>query len=177
MIYDSVFTIAHGLQQMLLNKAIHGRPQGQQQPLPKGQRYRLPSLTSNASCWDRKSWSEGFDLFQHTDKVKFHGLTGPVEFAGGKRKGMKFDLLKLRQEKLVKVGEWHEIASSGDEFIVLENTHGGSTAPWNPGITLTNENVFYEGRAPNVTLRVTTILVIFVSTKIIQIYCTLIGFI
>ncbi|CAG0916424.1 unnamed protein product [Notodromas monacha] len=165
MIYDSVFVLAHGLQAMFLTHSLtssavggnpftgHKRQQQQQQQKPM---MTMTTLHSNASCWDKRSWNLGHELFRHVDGVKFHGLTGPLEFSGGKRKGLKFDLLKLRQEKLVKVGEWREIAAT----TMTTSTSGGGDEQrtWAPGITLTDENVFYEGRAPNVTLRVTTIL-------------------
>ncbi|XP_020293054.1 glutamate receptor ionotropic, kainate 1 isoform X3 [Pseudomyrmex gracilis] len=63
-----------------------------------------------------------------------HGLTGHIEFNDGKRNNFKLDLLKLKKEELVKVGEW----KSGS------------------GINVTDMDAFYETTATNITLVVMT---------------------
>jgi len=63
-----------------------------------------------------------------------HGLTGHIEFNEGKRTNFKLDLLKLKKEELVKVGEW----KSGS------------------GINVTDLDAFYETTATNITLVVMT---------------------
>lgn len=63
-----------------------------------------------------------------------HGLTGHIEFNEGKRTNFKLDLLKLKKEELVKVGEWKP----------------GS------GINVTDMDAFYETTATNITLVVMT---------------------
>lgn len=63
-----------------------------------------------------------------------HGLTGHIEFNEGKRNNFKLDLLKLKKEELVKVGEW----KSGS------------------GINVTDLDAFYETTTTNITLVVMT---------------------
>lgn len=62
------------------------------------------------------------------------GLTGHIEFNEGKRNNFKLDLLKLKKEELVKVGEW----KSGT------------------GINITDMDAFYETTMTNITLVVMT---------------------
>lgn len=61
--------------------------------------------------------------------------SGRVQFKEGQRNLLKLDLLKLRTEKLEKVGEW----TSTD------------------GLNISNHNAFHEFGTQNITLRVTTI--------------------
>lgn len=63
-----------------------------------------------------------------------HGLTGHIEFNEGKRNNFKLDLLKLKREDLVKVGEWKP----------------GS------GVNVTDVGAFYDSTATNITLVVMT---------------------
>lgn len=63
-----------------------------------------------------------------------HGLTGHIEFNEGKRTNFKLDLLKLKKENLVKVGEW-KLGS---------------------GVNITDVGAFYETSATNITLVVMT---------------------
>ena len=42
----------------------------------------------------------------YISSAKFRGLTGPVSFAESKRTNFKLDLLKLKDLKMAKVGEW-----------------------------------------------------------------------
>lgn len=64
-----------------------------------------------------------------------HGLTGRIEFNEGKRNNFKLDLLKLKKEELVKVGEWKSES----------------------GINVTDLGAFYETTTTNITLVVMTI--------------------
>jgi ionotropic kainate glutamate receptor 2 len=63
-----------------------------------------------------------------------HGLTGHIEFSEGKRSNFKLDLLKLKQEQLLKVGEWSPAT----------------------GINVTDPTAFYETSVSNITLVVMT---------------------
>ncbi|KAK1126380.1 hypothetical protein K0M31_005018 [Melipona bicolor] len=63
-----------------------------------------------------------------------HGLTGHIEFNEGKRNNFKLDLLKLKKEELVKVGEWKP----------------------GTGVNVTDVGAFYETSATNITLVVMT---------------------
>lgn len=65
------------------------------------------------------------------------GLSGPIEFKEGRRVQFKLDLLKLKPQALVKVGEW----SPG------------------LGVNITDHSAFFDPGKMNVTLVVTTILV------------------
>nr|CAI5853715.1 unnamed protein product [Callosobruchus analis] len=67
-------------------------------------------------------------------KSGVHGLTGNIEFNEGRRFNFKVDLLKLKKEEIMKVGEWR----------------------FNGGINITDTNAFYESQAPNITLIVMT---------------------
>ncbi|KAK0079180.1 hypothetical protein PV326_008895, partial [Microctonus aethiopoides] len=66
--------------------------------------------------------------------AELHGLTGHIEFNEGKRNNFKLDLLKLKREALVKVGEWRP----------------------GHGINVTDVDAFYETTATNITLVVMT---------------------
>lgn len=72
--------------------------------------------------------------FFHRFQAGLHGLTGHIEFNEGKRNNFKLDLLKLKKEELVKVGEWKP----------------GS------GVNVTDVGAFYETTAANITLVVMT---------------------
>ncbi|KAK0075678.1 hypothetical protein PV325_006563, partial [Microctonus aethiopoides] len=67
-------------------------------------------------------------------RAELHGLTGHIEFNEGKRNNFKLDLLKLKREALVKVGEWRP----------------------GHGINVTDVDAFYETTATNITLVVMT---------------------
>nr|KAF7419967.1 hypothetical protein H0235_010264 [Vespula pensylvanica] len=74
------------------------------------------------------------DFRAHRPQAGLHGLTGRIEFNEGKRNNFKLDLLKLKKEDLVKVGEWKP----------------GS------GVNITDVGAFYETTATNITLVVMT---------------------
>ena len=75
-------------------------------------------------------------------QADLHGLTGHIEFNEGKRTNFKLDLLKLKREELVKVGEWK-----------LDS-----------GINISDVSGFYETGATNITLIVMTREVNFITT-------------
>ncbi|KAJ3660232.1 hypothetical protein Zmor_004691 [Zophobas morio] len=111
LMYDSVYVFAKGLTLMNSTKPM------------------------NLSCDIEKPWDDGLSLHNYLNSVNdYHGLTGDVEFSGGKRANFKLDLLKLKKEEIRKVGQW---------------TPSG-------GINITDLNAFYESHAPNITLVVMT---------------------
>ena len=111
--FDSVMALAYGLA-----------------ALDRGTALRL----ANLSCDLESPWNDGSSLFNYINTVEFQGLTGPVRFKEGRRSNVKLDLLKLKGEHLVAVGEWSP----------------------QPGLQITDPTAFYEGRTPNITLVVMT---------------------
>lgn len=69
-----------------------------------------------------------------TIQASIPGLTGRIEFNEGKRSNFQIDLLKLKRERVEKVGYW-----SPDS-----------------GINITDTSAFYETNATNITLIVMT---------------------
>ncbi|XP_028968488.1 glutamate receptor ionotropic, kainate 2 [Galendromus occidentalis] len=112
--FDAVYAFAHGMND--LSRATQLRP-------------------SNVSCEEGLSWSEGTSLFNLISMVDYHGLTGKIRFNEGNRTSLKLDLLKLRQDRLVKVGEW--------------TSH--------KRLNIINHGAFHDFGTTNITLRVTTI--------------------
>nr|XP_012152887.1 PREDICTED: glutamate receptor ionotropic, kainate 2 isoform X3 [Megachile rotundata] len=113
LVYDSVQVFAHGLA-----------------ALDRSHDLRL----ANLSCEKEKPWDDGLSLYNYINAAGLHGLTGHIEFNEGKRNNFKLDLLKLKKEELVKVGEWKP----------------GS------GVNVTDVGAFYETTATNITLVVMT---------------------
>ncbi|XP_050461833.1 glutamate receptor ionotropic, kainate 2 [Cataglyphis hispanica] len=113
LVYDSVQVFAHGL--AALDRSHDLRP-------------------ANLSCEKEEPWDDGLSLYNYINAAGLHGLTGHIEFNEGKRTNFKLDLLKLKKEELVKVGEWKP----------------GS------GINVTDMDAFYETTATNITLVVMT---------------------
>ncbi|KYN43745.1 Glutamate receptor, ionotropic kainate 1 [Trachymyrmex septentrionalis] len=113
LVYDSVQVFAHGL--AALDRSHDLRP-------------------ANLSCEKEEPWDDGLSLYNYINAVRLHGLTGRIEFNEGKRNNFKLDLLKLKKEELVKVGEW----KSGS------------------GINVTDLDAFYETTTTNITLVVMT---------------------
>ncbi|KYN00566.1 Glutamate receptor, ionotropic kainate 1, partial [Cyphomyrmex costatus] len=113
LVYDSVQVFAHGL--AALDRSHDLRP-------------------ANLSCEKEEPWDDGLSLYNYINAVRLHGLTGHIEFNEGKRNNFKLDLLKLKKEELVKVGEW----KSGS------------------GINVTDLDAFYETTTTNITLVVMT---------------------
>lgn len=71
-------------------------------------------------------------------KLTFQGLTGLVAFKEGVRSDVRMDLMKLRNFRMEKVGEWY---------------HSDSL------LNITNHEAFNTDKARNITLKVTTKLV------------------
>ncbi|XP_072754831.1 glutamate receptor ionotropic, kainate 2 isoform X2 [Anoplolepis gracilipes] len=113
LVYDSVQVFAHGL--AALDRSHDLRP-------------------ANLSCEKEEPWDDGLSLYNYINAAGLHGLTGHIEFNEGKRTNFKLDLLKLKKEELIKVGEW----KSGS------------------GINVTDLDAFYETTATNITLVVMT---------------------
>ncbi|XP_071569121.1 glutamate receptor ionotropic, kainate 2 isoform X2 [Temnothorax nylanderi] len=113
LVYDSVQVFAHGL--AALDRSHDLRP-------------------ANLSCEKEEPWDDGLSLYNYINAAGLHGLTGHIEFNEGKRNNFKLDLLKLKKEELVKVGEW----KSGS------------------GINITDLDAFYETTTTNITLVVMT---------------------
>ncbi|EEB18839.1 glutamate receptor, ionotropic kainate 2 precursor, putative [Pediculus humanus corporis] len=113
LMYDAVHVFASGLSAM--DKSYSVKP-------------------ANLSCDLEKPWENGANLFNFINSVYINGLTGRVEFKEGKRSNFKLDLLKLKKEKLQKVGQWNPFS----------------------GINITDPNAFYETNTNNITLVVMT---------------------
>ncbi|XP_068222545.1 glutamate receptor ionotropic, kainate 2-like [Palaemon carinicauda] len=90
---------------------------------------------ANLSCESETPWPDGSSLFNYINAVEYDGVTGPIKFTEGKRTNFKLDILKLRMEKLYKVGEWTPESQ----------------------INITDHQAFFEGGKPNITLKVITI--------------------
>lgn len=89
---------------------------------------------ANLSCEKEEPWDDGLSLYNYINAAGLHGLTGHIEFNEGKRNNFKLDLLKLKKEELVKVGEWKSES----------------------GINVTDLDAFYETTTTNITLVVMT---------------------
>ncbi|XP_076226571.1 glutamate receptor ionotropic, kainate 2 isoform X3 [Nomia melanderi] len=113
LVYDSVQVFAHGLAE--LDRSHDLRP-------------------ANLSCEKEEPWDDGLSLYNYINAAGLHGLTGHIEFNEGKRNNFKLDLLKLKKEELVKVGEWKP----------------------GTGVNVTDVGAFYETTATNITLVVMT---------------------
>ncbi|XP_043478783.1 glutamate receptor ionotropic, kainate 2 isoform X2 [Leptopilina heterotoma] len=113
LVYDSVQVFAHGLAAL------------------DGSHILKPA---NLSCEKEEPWGDGSSLYNYINSAGLHGLTGRIEFNEGKRNNFKLDLLKLKREDLVKVGEWKP----------------GS------GVNVTDVGAFYDTAATNITLVVMT---------------------
>ncbi|XP_031780327.1 glutamate receptor ionotropic, kainate 2 isoform X2 [Nasonia vitripennis] len=113
LVYDSVQVFAHGL--AALDRSHILRP-------------------ANLSCEREEPWDDGLSLYNYINSAGLQGLTGHIEFNEGKRTNFKLDLLKLKKEELVKVGEW-KLGS---------------------GVNISDVGAFYETTATNITLVVMT---------------------
>ncbi|KAH9520958.1 Glutamate receptor ionotropic, kainate 1 [Dermatophagoides farinae] len=119
----------------------------------------ITMLNSFASCSNETAWNNGLTLYNYIDsvllifflsirklifdfsfftldKLSFHGMTGPVMFKEGIRHNMRMELLKLRNFRLEKVGEFFYSNSL---------------------LNITNMDAFLTSKQRNVTLRVTTV--------------------
>ncbi|GJQ67714.1 hypothetical protein Trydic_g16535 [Trypoxylus dichotomus] len=89
----------------------------------------------NLSCDLERPWDDGLSLYNYIDAVSgLQGLTGSIEFNEGKRSNFKLDLLKLKKEEVLKVGQWTPLG----------------------GINITDPAAFYDNLVPNITLVVMT---------------------
>ncbi|KAK6633919.1 hypothetical protein RUM44_004526 [Polyplax serrata] len=113
LMYDSVHVFASGLAAM--DRSYSLKP-------------------ANLSCDLEKPWDNGIRLYNFLNSVGINGLTGHIEFKEGKRNNFKLDLLKLKKEKLSKVGHWSPIN----------------------GINITDPTAFYGTNIKNITLVVMT---------------------
>ncbi|XP_054715815.1 glutamate receptor ionotropic, kainate 2-like [Uloborus diversus] len=114
LMFDSVYALARGLH--ALQQGTDLRP-------------------ANVSCEEELPWTDGSSLFNYINSAEFLGLTGKIQFKESRRSSVKFDLLKLRETNLEKVGEW--------------TTAGG--------LNITNHMAFHEFGTTNISLKVTTI--------------------
>ncbi|XP_059097759.1 glutamate receptor ionotropic, kainate 2-like [Tigriopus californicus] len=114
LIYDSVYVFAKGLE-----KALTEGPE---------------LFMTTLSCEEELPWNGGSTLLKYISSIETEGLTGPISFSDNKRSDYKLDLLKLREHKMVKVGEWNP----------------------RQGLNITDPYAFTQGRPPNITLRVMT---------------------
>ncbi|KAK7867305.1 hypothetical protein R5R35_002127 [Gryllus longicercus] len=89
---------------------------------------------ANLSCESELPWADGLSLYNYISAVGVRGLTGRVELVEGRRTNFKLDLLKLKRERLSKVGEWTPSA----------------------GINVTDLSAFYDTSFTNITLIVMT---------------------
>ncbi|XP_025161126.1 glutamate receptor ionotropic, kainate 2 isoform X2 [Harpegnathos saltator] len=113
LVYDSVQVFVHGL--AALDRSYDLRP-------------------ANLSCEKEEPWNDGLSLYKYINAAGLNGLTGHITFHEGRRNNFKLDLLKLKKEELVKVGEWK----------------------YDTGINVTDIDAFYETTATNITLVVMT---------------------
>ncbi|XP_057338876.1 glutamate receptor ionotropic, kainate 2-like isoform X7 [Microplitis mediator] len=113
LVYDSVQVFAHGLASLDRSHVL--RP-------------------VNLSCEKEEPWDDGLSLYNYINTAGLNGLTGRIEFNEGKRNNFKLDLLKLKKEELVKVGEWRP----------------------GLGINVTDLEAFYDKTYANITLVVMT---------------------
>ncbi|XP_034937984.1 glutamate receptor ionotropic, kainate 2 [Chelonus insularis] len=113
LMYDSVQVFAHGL--AALDRSHVLRP-------------------VNLSCEKEEPWDDGLSLYNYINTAGLQGLTGRIEFNEGKRNNFKLDLIKLKKEELVKVGEWRP----------------------GFGINITDVEAFYDKSSVNITLVVMT---------------------
>ena len=81
----------------------------------------VPNFRS-LSCEEVLPWNGGTTLLNYISSAKFFGLTGPVSFAESKRTNFKLDLLKLKDHKMSKVGEWNALTGLNitDKYAFLQ---------------------------------------------------------
>ncbi|KAM7341356.1 glutamate receptor ionotropic, kainate 2-like isoform 3-T3 [Cochliomyia hominivorax] len=88
----------------------------------------------NLSCDLEEPWNDGLSLYNYINTANINGLTGKIDLTEGRRNKFKLDLLKLKQERIMKVGFW-----TLDE-----------------GINITDPKAFYDTNTANITLLVMT---------------------
>ncbi|XP_034670487.1 glutamate receptor ionotropic, kainate 2 isoform X1 [Drosophila subobscura] len=88
----------------------------------------------NLSCTSDETWDDGLSLYNHINSAATDGLTGNVNFVEGRRNKFKIDILKLKQEKIQKVGYWEP----------------------DMGVNISDPTAFYDSNIANITLVVMT---------------------
>ncbi|KAH9425801.1 Glutamate receptor ionotropic, kainate 1, partial [Dermatophagoides pteronyssinus] len=144
MMFDSVYAFARGLNQFF--KSVHNLAELHSssatatltnQRQSSSSSSSITMLNSFASCSNETAWNNGLTLYNYIDSLSFHGMTGPVMFKEGIRHNMRMELLKLRNFRLEKVGEFFYSTSL---------------------LNITNMDAFLTSKQRNVTLRVTTVM-------------------
>ncbi|XP_032579751.1 glutamate receptor ionotropic, kainate 2 isoform X2 [Drosophila sechellia] len=115
LMFDSVYAFANGLH--FLNLDNH-------------QNFYIKNL----SCTSDQTWNDGISLYNQINAAITDGLTGTVHFMEGRRNIFKLDILKLKQEKIQKVGYWHP----------------------DDGVNISDPTAFYDSNIANITLVVMT---------------------
>ncbi|XP_017493316.1 PREDICTED: glutamate receptor ionotropic, kainate 2 isoform X1 [Rhagoletis zephyria] len=88
----------------------------------------------NISCAAEDPWDNGLSLYNYISSASINGLTGRVNFAEGRRNKFQIDLLKLKRDKIQKVGFWKPEV----------------------GVNITDPTAFYDVHTANTTLVVMT---------------------
>ncbi|XP_050742879.1 glutamate receptor ionotropic, kainate 2 isoform X3 [Drosophila biarmipes] len=115
LMFDSVYAFASGLH--FLN--LDSRPN---------------FSVKNLSCTSDQTWDDGISLYNQINAAITDGLTGNINFVEGRRDKFKLDILKLKQEKIQKVGYWQPEV----------------------GINISDPTAFYDSNIANITLVVMT---------------------
>ncbi|KAH8385446.1 hypothetical protein KR009_008145, partial [Drosophila setifemur] len=88
----------------------------------------------NLSCTSDQVWNDGLSLYNYINSATTDGLTGNIQFVEGRRTKFKLDILKLKQEKIQKVGYWEP----------------------DGGVNISDPTAFYDSNIANITLIVMT---------------------
>ncbi|XP_037716226.1 glutamate receptor ionotropic, kainate 2 isoform X5 [Drosophila subpulchrella] len=115
LMFDSVYAFASGLH--FLN--LDSRPN---------------FSVKNLSCTSDQTWDDGISLYNQINAAITDGLTGNINFVEGRRDKFKLDILKLKQEKIQKVGYWQPES----------------------GVNISDPTAFYDSNIANITLVVMT---------------------
>ncbi|XP_016944010.1 glutamate receptor ionotropic, kainate 2 isoform X4 [Drosophila suzukii] len=115
LMFDSVYAFASGLH--FLN--LDSRPN---------------FSVKNLSCTSDQTWDDGISLYNQINAAITDGLTGNIHFVEGRRDKFKLDILKLKQEKIQKVGYWQPEG----------------------GVNISDPTAFYDSNIANITLVVMT---------------------
>ncbi|XP_032308640.1 glutamate receptor ionotropic, kainate 2 isoform X2 [Drosophila ananassae] len=114
LIYDSVYSFASGLH------SLHS----------DANKFNVKNL----SCSSDQVWENGLLLYNNINSGSTDGLTGNVIFVEGRRSKFKLDILKLKQERIEKVGYWEP----------------------DVGVNISDPTAFYDSNIANITLVVMT---------------------
>ncbi|KQS21447.1 uncharacterized protein Dere_GG16408, isoform E [Drosophila erecta] len=115
LMFDSVYAFATGLHFLNLDN-------------------RQNLYIKNLSCTSDQTWNDGISLYNQINAAITDGLTGNVNFVEGRRNIFKLDILKLKQEKIQKVGYWQP----------------------DGGVNISDPTAFYDSNIANITLVVMT---------------------